>query len=138
MKIAVNKCYGGFSLSNKAIKRLLELKGKECYFYKQTKYSFKHGKDEYKLIDNPKDEMFVDVSTVNLGIKTDNIPNDYYFYYGNIERTDADLIQVIEELGDDASGRFGDIKIVEIPDNVKWEIDNYDGIETIHEVHRSW
>ena len=29
-------------------------------------------------------------------------------------------------------------KIIEIPDDIEWEIDNYDGIESIHEKHRSW
>jgi len=33
MKIAVNRCYGGFGLSAKAVKRIAELNGKECYFY---------------------------------------------------------------------------------------------------------
>lgn len=34
MKIAINACYGGFSLSPLAIKYLANLKGKECYFFK--------------------------------------------------------------------------------------------------------
>jgi len=33
-KIVINTCFGGFSLSPKAIKRISELKGKECYFFK--------------------------------------------------------------------------------------------------------
>jgi len=32
-KIVINTCFGGFSLSPKAIKRISELKGKECYFF---------------------------------------------------------------------------------------------------------
>ena len=43
MKIVINVCFGGFSLSNKAIKRYLELKGEECYFYKQTKWNYSDG-----------------------------------------------------------------------------------------------
>ena len=54
------------------------------------------------------------------------------------DRTDSDLIAVIEELGDDASGSCSALSIVDIPDDIEWEISNYDGMETIEEVHRSW
>jgi len=30
------------------------------------------------------------------------------------------------------------LKIIEIPEDVDWEVDEYDGLETIHEKHRSW
>lgn len=62
-----------------------------------------------------------------------------YFYYGNIERTDEDLVKVVETLGSEkASGRLSQLQVVEIPDDVVWELDEYDGIETVHEIHRSW
>jgi len=49
------------------------------------------------------------------------------------------LIAVIEELGDEADGEMSDIKIIDISDDVKqWYIDDYDGVESIHEEHRSW
>ena len=32
MKLVINSCYGGFHLSPKALKRYLELKGKNAYF----------------------------------------------------------------------------------------------------------
>jgi hypothetical protein len=54
------------------------------------------------------------------------------------DRADANLIQVIEELGVKAAGGFADLKIVEIPDGTNYEIDEYDGMESIHEVHQSW
>lgn len=56
----------------------------------------------------------------------------------DIARADPDLVAVIEELGAKANGRHADLKVVEIPDGIEWEIDEYDGIETIHEIHRSW
>ena len=31
-----------------------------------------------------------------------------------------------------------ELAIVEIPDGIEWEIDDYDGIETIAETHRTW
>jgi hypothetical protein len=53
-------------------------------------------------------------------------------------RTDKKLIKVVEEMGEMVNGRFSNLKIVEIPDDVEWQIDDYDGMETIHEKHRMW
>jgi hypothetical protein len=56
-----------------------------------------------------------------------------------IHRTDAALIQTIEELGiEKSSGVYAELKIVDIPDDVEWEIDEYDGKEWVAEVHRTW
>jgi ATP-dependent Zn protease len=51
-----------------------------------------------------------------------------------IERNDLDLVKVVEDLGEEANGQFADLDIIEIPDNVNWEIDNYDGMEHVDEV----
>jgi len=60
-------------------------------------------------------------------------------YDREISRNDEALVQTVEELGSDkASGRFADLKIVNIPDGVEWEIDEYDGMEKVAEVHRTW
>lgn len=91
MKVVVNRCYGGFSLS----------------------------KEAYKF----------------LGLEWD----DYGFAYSDYaDRTNAKLIECVETLGDKANGRYSRLEVVEIPDEVEWEIDYYDGYETIHEKHRSW
>lgn len=60
---------------------------------------------------------------------------DTYFYN---DRANKNLIEVIEELGDDADGDFAKLKIVEVPDDVKWHISEYDGIEWVAEDHRTW
>ena len=57
--------------------------------------------------------------------------------YG-FQRNDPILIQVIEELGEDANGDFAELKIVEIPDDVEWFIEEYDGMEWVAEKHRTW
>lgn len=138
MKIAINRCYGGFSLSHKAIEMLMKRKGLGCYRYKQTKFSYYDGVNEYTRLDGDESASFVHYSTADLGKKIEKIPNENYWYYGNLERTDRDLISVIEKLGDEASGEFGSVKVIEIPDGVDWEIDDYDGVESIHEKHSVW
>jgi hypothetical protein len=56
----------------------------------------------------------------------------------SIKRDDTDLVVVVEELGAKANGTFAELKIVEIPEDVNWEIDEYDGTECVAEVHRTW
>ena len=46
--------------------------------------------------------------------------------------------EVVEELGEKANGRFADLQVVEIPDGMIYDIDNYDGIEKLHESVRVW
>jgi len=58
--------------------------------------------------------------------------------YYDIERNDQYLVRVVEELGDDVNGRFSELKVVDIPDDVEWQIDEYDGAEWVAEVHRTW
>ena len=56
----------------------------------------------------------------------------------DIERDDPKLVAVVESMGDKATGRDSNLKIVEIPDDVQYFIDEYDGIECIRENHRVW
>lgn len=62
----------------------------------------------------------------------------YGFVYNRDNRTDPKLVACVEELGDQASGRFAKLTVVEIPDNIEWEIEEYDGQEWISEKHRRW
>lgn len=61
-----------------------------------------------------------------------------YMWGGDKIRAAPELVQIVEELGSDAAGSFAELEIVEIPDDVKWYISEYDGVETIEEIHRSW
>ena len=58
--------------------------------------------------------------------------------YYDIPRNDPILVHVVETLGTAANGRFAQLHIVDIPDNVNWQISEYDGMEQVEEVHRSW
>ena len=55
-----------------------------------------------------------------------------------IARDDPYLVKVVEELGLRANGDFAELKIVDIPADVDWQIAEYDGSEWIAERHRTW
>ena len=141
MKMVINRCYGEFGLSIKALKRYVELKGMTPYFYEED---FDR-KICYKVNDIDKPFDFICI-TKNLGdkIKSKDFWNfiknnkDKYIYDKNIPRNDKYLIKAIEEIGLEESSEYcANLKIIEIPDEIKWKIDYYDGMESIKEVHRS-
>lgn len=139
MKIVINKCFGGFGLSLQGKEEYLKLKGRKAYFYKQIKYSWQGGKDEYCRISKGDDNgLFTITSTKDLGDTTTNIPNKHFFSTYDIERTDPDLVKVVEKLKEKSWGKFVELKIVEVPDNTKWYIHEYDEVESINQEHETW
>lgn len=119
MKVAINKCFGGFGLSDEGFARILEMKGIE--FETVETGSSLLGKQFWRkgMVDQ----------------------DDGYLYEGTFfseNRSDPELIATLEEMGEAAWGWAAEIEIVEVPDDVKYYISEYDGIETIHEEHRTW
>jgi hypothetical protein len=55
-----------------------------------------------------------------------------------IPRDDEKLVRIVEELRAEANGHCAELKVVSIPDEVKWQISTVDGIEHVSEVHRVW
>ena len=55
-----------------------------------------------------------------------------------IPRDDPYLVQIVRELGSAANGAHSNLKIVEIPGDVDWIVQDYDGAEWIAETHRTW
>ena len=55
-----------------------------------------------------------------------------------VPRNDPDLVDLVESMGAEANGPCSSLKVVEIPDGVNWQLEEYDGIEWIAEVHRTW
>ena len=55
-----------------------------------------------------------------------------------IKRDNPILVEIVEQLGESANTRFSQLKVVEIPDDVEWGIEEYDGDEYIAEKHRTW
>lgn len=128
MKIVINKRHGGFSLSHAAVMRYAELAGMKLYFESSlcsdmVNY-YKVPVEEFKQL-------------VNSGA-SHSILNPLSFNENLICRDDPSLVQVVEELGDAASGRYSKLKVVEIPDDVDWFIDDYDSVEWVAERHRTW
>ena len=116
MKIAINRCYGGFSLSDKAFAEYLKRKG---------------------IIFETKINAFGDLEFYKDSISDKKYISQYDFIkYGS--RNDSDLIAIIEEMGTESFGLFASLKIVEIPDDVEYEITDYDGVETVREKTEEW
>lgn len=69
-------------------------------------------------------------------LKNHNVEGDDLWEYeqGYCLRHDPILIQCIEELGDEASGKFSKIKIKTISSN-KYRIFEYDGLEEVIQHH---
>jgi hypothetical protein len=65
------------------------------------------------------------------------IPWDTYGFC-ELDRSDPKLVSCVEKLGSAASGSYAKLKIVEVPDDVEWEIHDYDGLEWVAEKHRIW
>ena len=109
-KIVYNACFGGFGLSDTAIRRYAELKGITLY---------------------PEGER--------LGVTYFTVPPEQRkgkwdketLYDHDLERDDPALVQVVEELGEKASGMYAKLRIEEMPDGTPYRIDEYDGNETV-------
>jgi hypothetical protein len=133
MKIAINTCYGGFGLSYLAVKEYAKLKNFEIY-------AFTHDskKDIYIEYDDNKTDLFFYLFYSKKPLVNGKIDNGDWFSERDIPRTDPDLIKIIEKLGNLANGEHAQLEIVDIPDDVEYEIVEYDGIEHIAEKHRTW
>ena len=63
---------------------------------------------------------------------------DKNFWDASIPRDSKTLVQIVQELGKKADGKYSELRIVEVPDEVDWQIDEYDGQEWVAEKHRTW
>lgn len=109
-KIVINDCYGGFGLTDEALRLYFEFKGIE----------FTAEETGYELV------PFV--------YYVDGKPFNPYM----IERDDPALVQIVENMGRKACEKNSSLKILEIPDDVEWVIKEYDGNEHVAEKHRTW
>ena len=110
MKVVINRCFGGFSLSDAALRLLCERKGVD--------YNDEEARSELEW----------QVANINDTIKD---PSE-------VLRDDADLVAIVEAMGANADGPYARLHVVEIPDGIEWEIAEYDGLEHVAEKHRTW
>jgi hypothetical protein len=104
--------YGGFSLSHKAFMRLRELQQREALQEPDLGAYW------------PQAATPREPSLNRCGIL--------------IPRDDEKLVQVVAELGAEANGHCAELKIVEVPTDVQWQLERVGGVEHISEAHRTW
>ncbi len=113
-EVVINRCFGGFSVSRAAFLRLRELESQAA-------------KAEPDI-----GEMWDDGSGPrDAGLSIDHFCSD-------ICRDDPLLVQVVREMGAAANGQCAKLSIVQIPDDVAYTVEEYDGFEHLAEAHRTW
>lgn len=156
MKVVINRCYGGFGLSKEAVKRMAELQGRPCYLFTQEfsdrsaelgRYvPTSHSKKELLWhafdVPNPNDVLAQSKPWHEMNLDERHAHNELYVQRsvdskpGN--RSDPLLIRVVEELGKKANGHCAALAIIEIPDGIEYDVEEYDGLEWVAEKHRTW
>lgn len=141
MKIVINDCHGGFGLSKEAMMLYGELAGITLYPVDQNPWSL--GIVTYWTV--PEEERVQEKSgheydemSFSERIAHNEVISKQQLWYRDIERNDPLLVRVVETLGSKANGKYADLKVVEIPDGVNWQIEEHDGSEWIAEVRRTW
>lgn len=132
-KIVYNGCYGGFSVSDAAIRRYAEIKGIVLYPEKDHRF------DRFSTYwTAPKDQrgVILEGAAWNKASQEERIASNKAYDemtlgIRDFERDDPALVQVIEELGDAANGECARLKIEDVPKGTLWRIDEYDGNERV-------
>ncbi len=143
MKVVINKCYGGFSLSSRAYERLIELGIPVRKYVTRDK----SGSSAKKAL-GPTEKLIFDTAVsglprtedevIELDVLRDFGTNRYLDLWTHAHRSDPLLVSVVEELGQDASGPRAHLVVIEIPDDVQYEICDFAGKEWVAEKHRTW
>ncbi len=137
-KVVINTCFGGFSLSHDAVIEYYKRKGIKAY-------PFVECRDENGTLDfhrfKPyvKGELAFVIHYSSEPLREDGTYAENAYLSGrDMTRDDPDLVAVVEKLGKKSFGVHAELSIVEIPSDVEWEIEEYDGNEHIAEAHRTW
>jgi hypothetical protein len=83
MEVVINRCYGGFGLSEEAERILLETLGEDAFY--------------------------------------------------EMERHDPVFVSLVKIMGERANGSFAKLEIKEIADGLSYDVDEYDGYESVTE-----
>jgi hypothetical protein len=150
VKVVINGCFGGFGLSDAAYEKLIEWGVPVRKYVEQERdpvtllYLPQPLNDGEVIFDReltpPGENDFCDIYHKYKG--QSRSAQRYWESWTSDNRTHPLLIRLVEEMGaghrTGASGDCAHLKIVEIPDDVEYEIQEYDGNEHIAEVHRTW
>jgi len=130
MRIVTNRCYGEYNLSHKAVMEYAKRKGialhpsQDPRLFSGLEYNYYRVPiEEYRRLHEAKDTKAI---------------NEVYFSVRDIPRDDPVLVSVVEDLGEEASGRCSDLWITEIPHGVAWVIKERNGMEWVSEISRIW
>lgn len=141
-KVVINNCYGGFSLSKEGMKRYCEIKDIPCWIEEDKKFP---SMGLFTVWTTPPDQRIEEKEGEDfyaLSMDDRKAYNKQYseqtIYHRDIARDDPALVQLVEENEELYSGRCAQLTVVDIPDDVNWTIEEYDGNEWVAEVHRTW
>lgn len=127
--IVYNACYGGFSLSDAAIRRYAEIKG--LTLYPETEDSFTTAWWIVPPEQRPEPIKVWHTASLEHRIAYNAAITAIQLDYRSIPRNDPALAQVVRELGRAASGSCAQLELVEVPAGSHYRIDEYDGRETV-------
>ena len=136
-KVVINGCHGGFGLSTEAYEKLIEW-GVPVQKYVEQEYD----SETRRYLPQPANdgEVIFDrrLSDDPLSSIMGNLMSHYWEFWIDKNREHPLLLKVISELGTAANGTFSNLTIVNIPDDVEYTIEEYDGLEHVAEKHRTW
>jgi hypothetical protein len=135
-KVVINSCYGGFGLSHDATIEYAKRKGVEVYGFTEARTADGHLDFDY-LVPYDGGRAFVIHYATSRAVSDRDSLNAHY-YRAAPARDDADLVAIVQEWGERANGQHAKLEIIEIPDDVEWVVEEYDGLEHIAEKHRTW
>lgn len=128
MKVVINKCFGGFGLSDAA---QVEIHRRGCAHSTTMEPSAYFGaRHEEEMA-----KIAAGVRLFETPIVDGKVLDDDHRHNG---RNCPVMVAVVEEMGEAANGTYSELKIVEIPDGVEFVISDYDGQEAIHQKHEVW
>jgi hypothetical protein len=112
--VVINSEHGGFSISRVAELAYLERTGTPHTFQDREDRAATLSKGQYIMV------------------------NDQYWDGRTIKRDDPVLVDIVREMREAANGDFASLRVVELPADVDWIIEEYDGQEWVAERHRTW
>jgi hypothetical protein len=138
MKVVINNCFGGFSLSEVAVMRLVDEQFplESWPWDPNEKFNVSIGRATQAHDLGNGWVRYGDSSMFSSLVKNGMVYSSHLS--DDKLRADPRLVRLVEEMGDDACGPCADLKVVVIPEGVDYVIEEYNGSETVAEKHRTW